>query len=130
VTEPSIEPYGDPTTRPFWEGAELHELRIQHCTHCGHYQFYPRPLCLNCFRREPEWVAAKGTGVVYSRTTVYVEVVADLPPPYTVAIVELDEGPRMTSHLVEDGCGIGERVKVAWKLRRGLPPLPVFEAAD
>jgi uncharacterized protein len=128
VTESRADSYGDALTRPFWEGAEKRELLIQHCLQCGHHQFYPRPICLACNSADIEWVSAAGTGTVYSKTTVWVEVIADLVPPYIVGIVELDEGPRMTSNLLPGQCEIGQRVKVAWREREGLPPLPVFEA--
>ena len=47
-------------------------------------------------------------------------------PPYTVAIVELDEGPRMLTQLLGDTTDIGDRVAVVWHLRPPLPPLPFF----
>ena len=74
-----------------------------------------------------EWVASKGTGTVYSLTTVNVPVIPELEPPYTVALVQLDEGPRMTTNIVGGVCGIGDRVRVVWRDRPEMPPLPVFE---
>ena len=44
-----------------------------------------------------------------------------------VAIVTLDEGPRLTTNLVGGDVEIGDRVRVTWRERAGLPPLPVFE---
>ena len=123
-----MESYGDAMTRPFWDGAQKRVLLLQRCLHCGHHQFYPRPICLACNGTDLEWVKAAGTGTVYSKTTVCIEVIADLAPPYIVGIVELDEGPRMTSNLLPGPCEIGQRVRVAWRERDELPPLPVFEA--
>jgi uncharacterized protein len=118
---------GDPSTAPFWRAAREHRLVIQHCTSCGAHQFYPRPFCLSCFGLDLEWVEASGRATVYSATTVRIPVIAELPPPYVVAIVTLDEGPRLTTNLIGDEPAIGERVSVAWRERADLPPLPVFE---
>jgi len=117
---------GDPLSRPFWEGAQSGVLRIQRCTSCGSHQFYPRPFCLKC-QSDVEWVAAAGTGTVYSRTVVRLQVSADLVPPYSVGIVELDEGPHITANLQDIDIGIGERVVVGWRHRVGLPPYPMFQ---
>jgi uncharacterized OB-fold protein len=54
----------------------------------------------------------------------------DLPPPYVVAVVALDEGPRMTVSLVGKPCRIGDRVRVTWREREGQPALPAFELED
>jgi uncharacterized OB-fold protein len=121
------EAYGDPLTQPFWEAAGRRELIIQQCSACGHYQFYPRPFCLACQSDGVAWVVAAGTGTIYSQTTVHVQVAPGLTPPYVVAVVELDEGPRLTTNIVNGATQIGGRVRVAWRERADLPPLPVFE---
>lgn len=117
----------DPTTEPFWQAARERRLVVQRCTSCGAHQFYPRPFCLACSGLALEWVAASGHAIVYSKTTVRIPVVEELTPPYVVAIVVLDEGPRLTTNLVGDDIGIGDRVSVTWRERAGLPPLPVFQ---
>jgi uncharacterized OB-fold protein len=123
--------YGDPLTRAFWEGARRGVLILQRCADCGRWQHYPRPLCLGCESTAVEFVAASGKGTVYSRTTVRVPARPGLEPPYVAAIVELDEGPRMLTHLDSESVRIGDRVRVAWRERPDAPPLPVFtEATD
>jgi uncharacterized OB-fold protein len=47
-------------------------------------------------------------------------------PPYVAAVVELDEGPRLTTNLVDGEFRIGDPVEVAWRARPGAPPVPVF----
>jgi uncharacterized OB-fold protein len=121
--------YGDPLTAPFWEAAARKELVVQRCTRCGSHQLYPRPFCLACNATTLEWVKATGAGTVYTRTIVRVPVTPELVPPYAAAIVELDEGPRMTTTLTDIAIAIGDRVQVAWREREGLPPFPVFERA-
>jgi uncharacterized protein len=118
---------GDPTTAPFWRAAREHRLMLQRCTACGAYQFYPRPFCLSCFGLDLEWVEASGRAIVYSKTTVRIPVIEEMPPPYVVAIVTLDEGPRLTTNLVGDEPAIGDRVSLTWRERPDLPPLPVFQ---
>jgi hypothetical protein len=127
VSERQPEPYGDPITRTFWDAAREHRLLIQRCTACGKHQFYPRPFCLRC-QGPVEWVESAGRGTVYTKTDVHVET-PGMTPPFTVAIVELDEGPRMTTHLVGDPVAIGARVRLDWRERAdNAPPLYVFRA--
>ena len=129
----SAQPFGDALTRAFWEAASEGRLIIQRCGACGHHQFYPRPLCLECESPAMDWVEAAGDGTIYSMTTVHIAVSPDFEPPYIVALVELDEGPRLLSLLVDDGgelltggAAIGDRVRIAWRPREGAPQLPVF----
>ena len=76
-----------------------------------------------------EWVEAAGTGTIYSVTTVRVPVMDELKPPYFLALVDLDEGPRLLTNIDGERARIGDRVTVAWRERDGLPPLPIFKAA-
>jgi len=91
-------------TQPYWDGCKNHELHIQKCAACSHYQFYPRLYCTVCMSEKVEWVKALGRGKVLSFTIVYRPVTqafaADVP--YVVALITLDEGPQMMSNVV--GC--------------------------
>jgi uncharacterized OB-fold protein len=118
----------DPVLWPYWEAATRRVLVVQRCRACGHHQFHPRPFCLACDGTELGWVEVSGRGRVYSVTTVHVEMAADLKPPYQVALVELTEGPRLLAGIVGAACAIGAPVKVTWRDRADLPPLPCFEA--
>jgi uncharacterized OB-fold protein len=72
-------------------------------------------------------VDAKGTGVIYAVTTVRMNVDPEWTPPYQVAIVQLDEGPRMLGGIAGTPAAIGDQVEVRWRARgEGLPPLPMF----
>ena len=119
--------FGDPTTAEFWAAARRHDLVIQRCGGCGRHQFYPRPHCLSCGSGDLAWVQAKGTATVYSMTEIHMAPSPEFAIPYVVAIVELDEGPKMMTNLVNGRCQIGDRVRLAWRAREGKPPLPVFE---
>ena len=119
----------DPLMAPYWEAAAEHRLVVQRCSGCGRHQFYPRPFCLACQSDDVVWVEAAGTGTVYSQTTTRLQVLPELPPPYVVALVELDEGPRLVTNIVDGQAAIGERVELAWRDRADGPPLPVFRPA-
>lgn len=94
-------PVPTPETRVFWEKARRHELWIQRCEACDHAFFYPRLHCPRCTSERLEWFKASGRGVLYSY------VINHRPPPgfeddapYAIAIVQLEEGPRMMSNIV------------------------------
>jgi uncharacterized protein len=118
--------FGDPMTEPFWEAASRHEYVIQRCSSCGRHQSYPRPFCIACQSDDVSWIRASGKGTIYSQTIVRVEISPERKPPYTVAIVELAEGPRVLSTIEEGPSAIGAEVEVVWSDRAGLPPLPTF----
>ena len=89
--------------RAFWEGCQQGKLLLQFCEQCQRYQFYPRLYCMQCGAEKPRWVEASGRGVIYSYTIIRQnsspEFVNDTP--YNVAIVQLEEGPRMLSNIVD-----------------------------
>jgi uncharacterized protein len=125
---PSLSGQGiaDPSTEPFWQSCIEHRLLVQRCGSCGTHQFYPRPFCLSCEAATLDWVEASGNGTIYSLTTVRIPVVDELKPPYFLALVDLDEGPRLLTNIEGERAKIGDRVTLAWRERDGLPPLPVF----
>ncbi len=96
-------PVADHVTREFWNGAGRHELLIQRCRECRAYQFIAQSCCRGCLSENIGWVAASGKGKVYSYTIIHrpptQKFAADTP--YTVALVELEEGVRMMSNIVE-----------------------------
>jgi uncharacterized protein len=94
-------PAPTPETQHFWDGTLAGELRLQRCADCDHAYFPPRPFCPACSSRSVEVFAASGKATLYS----YVIHHRDAPgfeAPYSIAVVELDEGPRMMTNIV--GC--------------------------
>lgn len=94
-------PKPTPETRPFWEAAKQRRLVIQACDDCGLRYFYPRPLCPGCLSRNVRWIDASGRGVLHTF------VINHRPPrnypiapPLVIGMVQLEEGPRMMSHIV------------------------------
>ncbi len=118
--------YGDALSAPFWEAATRHELVVQRCAACGHHQFYPRPYCLACQSDNIVWVQVAGGGTIYAQTTVHIQIAPDFTPPYTAALVELDEGPRLLTNIVGGETQIGDEVRLMWRERDGESPLPIF----
>ncbi|MFN8544346.1 MAG: Zn-ribbon domain-containing OB-fold protein [Candidatus Binatia bacterium] len=88
---------------PYWEAAKHGRLVCQRCTACGHLRFPPSILCPRCLSEDTEWTALSGRGTVYSFIVVhrpqYPAFFADVP--YNVAIVELEEGIRLHTNVVE-----------------------------
>ena len=92
-----------PTTKPFWDGLAQDEVRIQRCATCGTWVFYPRSRCPSCLGDDLPWQTVSGRGTVYSytvaRQATHPAFEAELPQ--LLAIVELDEGVRMTTTIVD-----------------------------
>ena len=90
-------------SRPFWEGCRQGKLLLQYCDRCQQYQFYPRLYCMRCEAENPRWVEASGRGVIYSYTIIRQNKSPEFAKdtPYNVAIVQLEEGPRMLSNIVD-----------------------------
>ena len=96
----------------------------QRCDDCRRPVFSPRVLCPLCGSTALSWHESRGAGVVYSATTVH----SRNAPPYTVALVDLDEGFRVMATLTglspdADGSAIGARVEVKAGELEGRPAL-------
>ncbi|MGZ4675715.1 MAG: Zn-ribbon domain-containing OB-fold protein [Acidimicrobiia bacterium] len=96
-------PQPDLETQPFWDAAKEGRLLIKQCNSCRAYHFYPRPFCPTCWSDDVEWVEASGAATLYTWSVVRRN---DLPPfpdrvPYVAAIVDLAEGPRMMTNVVD-----------------------------
>lgn len=88
---------------PYWEGAKAHELRIIRCTACAHSFLPPSDRCPRCLGKQIEWVKASGHGKVWSWVVFHQRYFAAFEEdlPYDVAYVELDEGPRLMTNLID-----------------------------
>ena len=94
-------PQPTPETQHFWDGTRAGELRLQRCNACGKVYFPPRPFCPACAARDVTVFAASGKGRLYSYV-IHHRPVPGFTPPYAIAVVELDEGPRMMTNIT--GC--------------------------
>ncbi len=94
-------PKPTPASRPFWDAARRHELTLQRCGGCKKFIYYPRDRCPHCLSKDLSWERVSGRGTIYSYTVVRrASSRAFADAPYVLAIVELDEGPRMTTNIV------------------------------
>lgn len=112
-----------PVTRPFWDALARGEVLLQHCAACGTWVYYPRIRCPHCLSDDLPWERVRGTGTVYTftigRQPTHPAFADDVPQ--LIAVVELDEGPRLTTTLVEVA---PEDIVV------GMAVEPVFDAGD
>lgn len=93
-------PTPTPETKHYWDGAKEGKLMLQKCNDCSDNYFPPRPFCPKCGSRSVQEFQASGKGSLYSY------VINHLPspgftPPFAIAVVELEEGPRLMSNIVE-----------------------------
>ncbi|MDA8359983.1 MAG: Zn-ribbon domain-containing OB-fold protein [Actinomycetota bacterium] len=122
-------PEGD--TLEFWEAARNGRLLIKHCGACGAYSYYPRPFCPECWNEEVEWHEASGDATLYSWSVIYNN---DQPPfrdrvPYVAAVVDLAEGPRMMTNVVDtpfDQLSVGMPLRVTFMVISDDYTIPVF----
>lgn len=96
-------PNPTPFSKPFWDGAKRHELLIQKCQDCQKFVFYPKVICPFCLSYNLEWIKASGRGRVYTYSVVYSYAPTEFSDdiPYIIAVIELEEGVRMMSNIVE-----------------------------
>jgi uncharacterized protein len=101
--KPLPRPLNPELTRPFWEAAKRHELIMPRCKTCDQLFFYPRSECPRCLGSDLEWVRVSGRGRLHSFTIINQPANAAFRDdvPYVYAVVQLIEGPRMISNLVE-----------------------------
>ncbi|MEV5979056.1 Zn-ribbon domain-containing OB-fold protein [Streptomyces sp. NPDC052114] len=113
-------PEADAFTRPYWEAAGEGRLLIRRCGACGLAHHYPREFCPKCWSEDVTWERASGRATLYTWSVVHRN---DLPPfggrvPYVAAVVDLAEGPRMMTEVVDCAEGalrIGMALRVAFR---------------
>jgi uncharacterized OB-fold protein len=89
--------------RPFWESARAGRLTLQRCKNCGQWRYPPARHCYRCLSDEAEWAPVSGRGTVYSFVVFHQAFHPAFKEqvPYNVAVVELVEGPRLVSNIVD-----------------------------
>jgi uncharacterized OB-fold protein len=112
-------PTPDADSTPYWQALREHRVLFQRCAACGHSQLYFRALCRSCWSRDLHEVQAGGTGTVHSLTVCHSvgnpALAAELP--YALALVDLDEGPRVMTRIVGEPSSvrIGDRVTATFR---------------
>ena len=90
-----------PETRQFWDGCKDGALYIQRCAQCAKTYFPPRAFCPACGSRDVEAVRASGRGRLYSYIINHRPRPDMGEAPHSIAVVELEEGPRMMTTIVD-----------------------------
>jgi uncharacterized OB-fold protein len=100
-----VEPSIDADSQPWWDALGEHRLLLPRCNVCGRHWFPPTPGCPNCGANDFAFVEASGRGTLYSwvviQRALHPEFARDVP--YTIALVELEEGPRLFGRLFANG---------------------------
>jgi len=96
-------PEADDASRPFFDGANQGHLMLMRCESCGAYRFPSRDRCDVCWSTETAWVEASGKGTVYTFGIMHQLYHPGFKDeiPYNVTVVELAEGPRITTNIVD-----------------------------
>jgi uncharacterized OB-fold protein len=112
-------PKPDQDSQPFWESCRAHAMALQQCASCARFRFPPRLVCPHCLSEEARWTPVRGRGRVY----VSLVMCRSYGPawegdvPYNLSMIELDEGVRMWSNVVDcdpDRVQIGDRVELTY----------------
>jgi uncharacterized protein len=115
----------------FYSYCKQHELRFQKCLRCGQWRHVPREMCPDCGSFDYEWAKSSGKGQVFSWATTDQPMLPQFADavPYTIAIVELEEGVRMATWVVDvppDELSIGLPVVVVFDDVTSAVTLPKF----
>lgn len=113
-------PLPTPVSRPFWDALRGGKVRIQRCAACDAWVFYPRNRCNRCLSERLEWHDVSGAATLYTFTVARQPTAPQFADevPQLLAVVELAEGVRMTSTLVNVAEG---------DIRIGMALKPVFD---
>jgi hypothetical protein len=132
--KPRPAPVPDADSAPYWAAAHDGRLVVQRCERCGAHQLYPRDRCLAC-RGPVAWVEASGRGTVYSFTVIrqnYARPFRDWIP-YVVALVDLEEGPRLMTNIVgsaPEDVHVGQAVRATFEAVSDDAGIALFTPAD
>jgi uncharacterized OB-fold protein len=124
-------PVIDVESAPFWAATKQQKFLIRHCNACGRSHFYPRHSCPHCWSDHCEWRPSSGRGRVYSYTVIHHNDVLPFKErlPYIVALIDLDEGVRVTTNIVEgtpEVMHVGMPVEVVYEHITDEVTLPQF----
>ena len=124
-------PQASPETQHFWDGCAAGVLRLQRCRTCREFYFPPRPFCPRDLSADVEWQDVSGRGTLHTYVINHRPAPGFEAGPYAIAVVQLDEGPRMMSNIVgientPENLELDMPLQVTFE-PRGDMMLPVFE---
>ena len=124
---PAPPPAIDADSEPFWSATLEGILLVNYCPACQAVVWFPRPVCPWCHTWGTAWRPAPGTGTVFSWTELHGGVNQYEGCRYYLAYVDVDDGPRMLTNLVDTADpAIGQRVEVVFEATTGPAALPRF----
>ena len=96
-------PVPQPESDYYWDKAREGELWLRRCDDCETAYFYPRDICPHCFSRNTSWIRSSGMGIIHAFAIIHraPHPAFKADAPYVTALVELDEGVRIPTNLVE-----------------------------
>ena len=120
--------------REFWDGAKRGEIRMQKCGGCGHIRYPISHVCPKCLSYDFEWSDLSGRGKVFSYVVFHqlYNRAFEKDVPYNVALVQLDEGPRMYGNVVgvpNDDVKVGDMVEAVFDPVTPEVTIPRFKLA-
>lgn len=117
----------DAKSAEFFDAAAADRLMIRRCAGCGLFLPPEAVVCTTCARAELDWVTATGTGVLASYAVVHRAPHPTYHVPYTIGIVELDEGPWLYARVTARRPVVGLPVRVVFQHPDEGESFPVFE---
>lgn len=134
TASPKPKPVPTAWSEAFWAALRDGRFVLQRCAGCGRYAGYPKVFCPHCYADELEWAPASGRGTIYTYSTVTAN-----PPstftdelPYTIVIVNLEEGPRFLSRMVAadvEAVRCDAPVELVIERDEAGEPMPLFRLA-
>ena len=133
-TLPAPAPIVSPETKPFWDATAEGKLVLPKCQHCGSINWYPKVFCPECGKFGVDWIDAAGTGTIYTFAITRRGAGAYAQAgPYVLAYVELDEGMRIMTNIVDadlETLAIGDKVQVVFHDTGAGTALPRFKVVS
>lgn len=119
--------------KEFWRAAAEGKLLVPNCNACGRNFWHPRPRCPHCGADDVGWITGSGSGAIHTFTVVRQsgDPFFKGKVPYALAMIELDEGVRLMSNVVDtpiDTLRIGMRVEVVFEAASDDVAIPLFRA--
>jgi uncharacterized protein len=131
---PTPNPTPTVDTVEFWDGLKDGKFLLRRCDSCQTVIWYPRKFCPNCGSIESTWFESSGKGSIYTYTIVHRSMLPDWAAsgPYVIAYVELEEGPRIMTNIVNidpESVTVGAPVQVVYTTTDDGSALYRFEPA-
>lgn len=118
-----VYPEVDVDSETYWQSLREHKAKLEKCGNCGRFRFPPSPSCYYCGTPGGSWQEISGKGTIYSWTVIHHPIDKRLASevPFTIALVELEEGPRVAGRLT--GCD-------SQQLKCGMPVRIIYTDMD